>query len=415
MKQQVLKNGYTKRGSFGSLVNFLLHSDGAVSVSVVILGFLFGALLIRLVGRNPMGMYKSFFQVLTGIFWNNKGVMKWEVRYIGEWLNISVPYILCGLTMGFAARAGLFNIGGEGQYLSGLTIATLLAIYLPQIPVVHWLVAILAAVVFGAAWGGIVGFLKAKFEVSEVVATIMLNYIALYLSRIIILSIPGSNTYQTVHFPKTALIRVAFLDNLTNGSKLNLGFFFAIASVLLYRFLMEKTNLGFGLRATGFNKDAARYAGIPVVKSIVLSMAISGAFSGLAGGIVALGSFDYGRVPVVLEGYGFTGIAVALVGNNTAGGTLLAGLLFGMMARAQGIMQDNGIPKEITFIIQGLIVVFIALRSGLKIYLQWRLKKDLEKTTEKASLDGTGTGMGALGKTVKTDSATYTENPKEDR
>ena len=115
MKQQVLKNDYTKRGSFGSLVNFLLHSDGAVSVSVVILGFLFGALLIRLVGRNPMGMYKSFFQVLTGIFWNNKGVMKWEVRYIGEWLNISVPYILCGLTMGFAARAGLFNIGGEGQ------------------------------------------------------------------------------------------------------------------------------------------------------------------------------------------------------------------------------------------------------------------------------------------------------------
>ena len=151
-------------------------------------------------------------------------------------------------------------------------------------------------------------------------------------------------------------------------------------SAVLYWFLMEKTNLGFGLRATGFNKDAARYAGIPVIKSIVLSMAISGAFAGLAGGIVALGSFNYGRVPVALEGYGFTGIAVALVGNNTAGGTLLAGLLFGMLARAQGIMQDNGIPKEITFIIQGLIVVFIALRAGLKIYLQWRLKKDLERT-----------------------------------
>jgi carbohydrate uptake 2 (CUT2) family, permease protein len=207
----------------------------------------------------------------------------------------------------------------------------------------------------------------------------MLNYIALYVSRIVILGLPGTNTYRTVNFSQTALIRVGFLDALTNGSNLNLGFFFAIISVILYWFLMEKTNLGFGLRATGFNKDAARYAGIPVVKSIVLAMAISGAFSGLAGGIVALGSFTYGRVPVGLEGYGFTGIAVALVGNNTAGGTLLAGLLFGMLARAQGIMQDNGVPKEITLIMQGLIVVFIALRAGLKIYLQWRLKKDLER------------------------------------
>jgi len=384
MKQQALKN---TRGAGGGILHFLVQSNAAVSVSVVVLGFLCGALLIRLVGRSPMGMYKSFFQVLTGIFWNNKGVMKWEVRYIGEWLNLSVPYILCGLTMGFAARAGLFNIGGEGQYLSGLTIATVLALYLPQIPVVHWLIAVVAAVLFGAVWGGIVGVLKAKFEVSEVVATIMLNYIALYTARIVILHIPGSNTYQTVNFPATALIRVGFLDALTNGSKLNLGFFFAIISVIVYRFLMEKTNLGFGLRATGFNKDAARYAGIPVVKSIVLSMAISGAFSGLAGGIVALGSFNYGRVPVVLEGYGFTGIAVALVGNNTAFGTLLAGLLFGMLARAQGIMQDNGIPKEITFIIQGLIVVFIALRAGLKIYLQWRLKKDLERSVQKKAAD----------------------------
>ena len=362
------------------VMRFLLNSNAAVSVLVVILGFLCGALLVRSVGRTPLGMFKSFFQVLTGIFWTNKGVMKWEIRYIGEWLNLSVPYILCGFTMGFAARAGLFNIGGEGQYLSGLTIATVLALNLPHIPVVHWLIAIIAAIILGALWGGIVGFLKARFEVSEVVATIMLNYIALYASRIIILAIPDTNTYRTVTFPQTALIRAGFLDAITNGSHLNLGFFFALFSAVLYWFLMEKTNLGFGLRATGFNKDAARYAGIPVIKSIVLSMAISGAFAGLAGGIVALGSFNYGRVPVALEGYGFTGIAVALVGNNTAGGTLLAGLLFGMLARAQGIMQDNGIPKEITFIIQGLIVVFIALRAGLKIYLQWRLKKDLERT-----------------------------------
>ena len=151
----------------------------------------------------------------------------------------------------------------------------------------------------------------------------------------------------------------------------------ALIAVILFWFLMEKTQLGFSLRSTGFNKDAARCSGIPVVQSIVLSMAISGAFAGLAGVSVALGSFDYGRSPTTLAGYGFTGIAGALVGNNTAGGTMFAGLLFGMLARAQGIMQDNGIPKEITFIIQGLIVVFIALRAGLKLYLQWQLKKEV--------------------------------------
>ena len=371
-------------GGINAAVKFLSASGGAASVFVVALGFLCGALLVRAVGRNPVGMYKSFFQVLTGIFWNNRGQMRWEARYIGEWLNLSVPYILCGLTMAFAARTGLFNIGGEGQYLAGITTATLLALYAPPIAGLHWMCALAGAALMGMVWGGIVGFLKAQFEVSEVVATIMLNYVALYLARIILLALPGSNTYQTVNFPATATLRVRFLDALTNSSKLNLGFFLAIAAVILFWFLMEKTNLGFALRSTGFNKDAARCSGIPVVKSIVLSMAISGAFAGSAGGIVALGSFDYGRVPVALEGYGFTGIAVALVGNCTAAGTLLAGLLFGMLARAQGIMQDNGIPKEITFIIQGLIVVFIALRAGLKRYLQRQLKKDGERAASEA-------------------------------
>ncbi len=381
MKQKTIKQVDYNKHAF---VNFLLHSDSAVSVLVVLLGFFVGSLLVLVVGRNPMGMYESFLQVLTGIFWNNRGEMRWEIRYVGEWINISVPYILCGLTMGFAARAGLFNIGGEGQYLAGLTTATVIGIYGPSVLGIHWMLAVVLAVVAGAFWGGLVGFLKAKFEVSEVVATIMLNYIALYIARIILLRIPGANTYKTPDFPITASIRLDFLDVLTNTSKMNMSIFFVAIAVILYWFLMEKTNLGFGLRATGFNKDAALCSGIPVVKSIVLAMAISGAFAGLAGASVALGSFEFGRIPSVLEGYGFAGIAVALVGNSTAGGTLVAGLLFGMLARAQGIMQDNGIPKEITLIIQGLIVVFIALRAGLKMYLAYQQKKELERRLEES-------------------------------
>ena len=360
----------------GKLTNLLLRSDGAVSVLVVLLGFLCGTILVVLVGRNPLNMYKAILQSLTG-YNIDRGV--WNIRYVGEWLNLSVPYIFCGLAMAFAARTGLFNIGGEGQYIMGLTMAQVIALLGPQVPVLHWVLAMVGAMLLGAIWGGIVGFLKARYEVSEVVATIMLNYVALYLSRIIIMAIPGTNTYKTVNFPETASLRAGFLTSLTNGSTLNLGLFLAIASVILYWFLMEKTNLGFGLRATGFNKDAARYGGIPVITSVVISMAVAGAFAGLGGGVVALGSFRYGRVLSGMDNYGFTGIAVALVGNNTAVGTMLAGFLFGLLAAAQPLMQSKQIPKEITFIIQGLIVVFIAIRTGIRLFLLWRQKKIQEK------------------------------------
>jgi len=362
-----------------SLTEFLLSSDGAISIIVVLLGFLVGTIIVLLVGRNPGNMYKSFLQALTGITQKRNGSWSWNARYIGEWLNTSVPFILCGLCMAFAARAGLFNIGGEGQYIVGMTVAQVIALLGPHVPVLHWVIAIVCAILFGGIWGAIVGYLKAKFEVSEVVATIMLNYVALYLSRIVIMAIPGTNTYKTVDFPVTASIRVHWLEVITNGSTLNLGFFLALVAVFIYWFIMEKTNLGFSLRATGFNRDAARYAGMPVIASLVLSMAISGAFAGLAGGCVALGSFRYGRVISGMDNYGFTGIAVALVGNNTALGNLLAGLLFGMLQTSQPIMQSKGLPKEITLIIQGLIVVFIALREGLKIYLRWQSKKSHER------------------------------------
>lgn len=368
----------------GRLTELLLRSDGAISVLVVLLGFLCGTILVALVGRNPLNMYKAILQSLTG-YNIDRGI--WNIRYVGEWLNLSVPYIFCGLAMAFASRTGLFNIGGEGQYIMGLTMAQVIALLGPQIPVLHWILAMAGALLMGAIWGGIVGFLKARYEVSEVVATIMLNYVALYLSRIITMAIPGTNTYKTVNFPETASLRADFLSTITNGSTLNLGIFLVIASVVLYWFLMERTNLGFGLRATGFNKDAARYGGIPVVTSVVISMAVAGAFAGMGGGVVALGSFRHGRVISGMDNYGFTGIAVALVGNNTAVGTLLAGLLFGLLAAAQPLMQSKQIPKEITFIIQGLIVVFIAVRTGIRLFLQWRVKRAAEKTAVSEQLE----------------------------
>jgi len=350
----------------------LAGSDAAMSVLVVILGFLVGTALVAAVGRDPANMYRAIIQVVSG-FDLTRGT--WNARYIGEWLVASTPLVLCGLSMAFAARAGLFNIGAEGQYIVGLTVAQFVAFYGPPVPILHWVLAVLLGMLAAAAWGGLVGFLKARYAVSEVVATIMMNYIALYLSRYLTMLIPGTNTYKTPSFPATVRLGNAWLEGLTNRSRLNTGFYLMLASVLFFWFLMEKTRTGFALRATGFNKDAARCSGIDVTRSTVLSMAISGAFAGLAGCAVCLGSFGYGRVLAGLDNYGFNGIAVALVGNSSAPGTFLAGLLFGMLQSAQPLMQSRQIPKEVTYIISGLVVVFISLRSGFGLILEARAKQ----------------------------------------
>jgi simple sugar transport system permease protein len=354
------------------ILDAFTSSDGLVSVVVVILGFLVGTILVAVVGRDPAGMYSAIVQVVSG--WDlRRGV--WNARYIGEWLVMSTPLILCGLSMAFAARTGLFNIGAEGQYIVGLTAAQFVALLGPRIPGLHWVLAVLAAIAAGAVWGGIVGFLKARFSVSEVVATIMLNYVAFFSSRYFTSLIPGTNTYRTPPYPETGVLDSTFLQTVTNGSRLNYGVYFALASVIFFWIVIGKTRLGFSLRAVGLNKEAARYGGINVNAGITTSMAIAGAFAGLAGAVVALGSFSYGRVLGGQDGYGFDGIAVALVGNSTGWGTALAGLLFGMLKSAQPLMQSRQIPKEITAIIMGLVVVFISLRAGVRMIVEWRMKE----------------------------------------
>ena len=354
------------------LLEVFTGSNGLISAAVVFLGFLVATLLIILVGRNPGGMYQAILQVVSG--WDlRRGTH--NMRYVGEWLVSSIPLILCGFSMAFAARTGLFNIGAEGQYIAGLTAAQFAALYLPPVPVLHWILAVAAALLAGAVWGGIVGFFKARLNVSEVVATIMMNYIALYAYRYFTMRIPGSNTFKTPDFPATARLSSPLLESITNGSRLNYSFWLTIAAIAFYWVVMGKTRLGYSLRATGLNREAARYGGISVNASVTAAMAIAGAFAGLAGAAVSLGVFPSGRVLAVQDGYGFDGIAVALVGNSTAIGTTLAGLLFGMLKSAQPLMQSRQIPKEITAIIMGLVVVFISLRAGVRLIIEWQMKE----------------------------------------
>jgi simple sugar transport system permease protein len=372
----------------GRLENRILEaftgSNGVVSAAIIVFGFLVATLLLLVIGRHPSGMYQAILQVVSG-FDSRRGT--WNTRYIGEWFVSSIPLVLCGLSFAFAARAGLFNIGAEGQYIAGLTAAQIIAIFFPPVPVLHWIAAVCGAMVVAAVWGGISGFFKARFKVSEVVSTIMMNYIALYVHRIVTLRIPGSNSFRTPDFPVTVSLSSPALASITNGSRLNYSLWFTLAAVLIYLLIMEKTTFGYSLRASGFNRDAALYSGLKVNFNITASMAIAGAFAGLAGASVALGVFTHGRVMASFDGYGFDGIAVALGGNCAAAGIAVVGLLFGMLKSAQPLMQSRQIPREITSIIMGLVVVFISLRSGLRIFIEWRMK---EKARRKDSAETDG-------------------------
>ncbi len=340
------------------------NSKIMVPLFAVALGFALGSIVVLITGKNPLMMFNAIIQGSTGINLARGG---FNPRHIGELVIQSMPILLTGLSVGFAFRTGLFNIGAEGQLMAGSLAATAIALTVKAPVFIHVPMVLLAGMAAGAAWGAIPGFLKAKFNVHEVVVTIMLNYIALHFNNWSILKVFGSvDRVKTAEFPVTALLKDPWLAAITNGSRLNWGFLPVILAILAYWFILEKTTFGFGLRAVGFNKDAAKYAGMKVERNMVLSMVIAGAFAGLAGAIITTGTFSFGRALTAAEGYGFDGIAVALVGMNKAPGILLAGLLFGMLKSAGPLMQSAGIPREIGGIIQASIVMLVAMKLGLE-------------------------------------------------
>ena len=338
----------------------------------ILAGFALGAAVLAATGRSPSAMFLAMLQGCTGI---NGAAGTFNPRYIGEFVVQCMPIMLTGLSVGFAFRTGLFNIGAEGQLMAGSIAATAVGLWVHAPPGLHAVLALLAAMAAGGLWGALPGYLKARFNVHEVVVTIMMNYIALYLNNWAVVDWFRSDDHiKTAAFPASATLKAAGLSALTHGSRLNWGFVPVILALLAYWFLIEKTTFGFSLRAVGFNRDGARYAGMRVKGDIVASMAIAGMFAGLAGAVITTGTFGFGRALSAAEGYGFDGIAVALVGANTALGIWLSGLLFGMLKAAQTLMQSQGIPKEIASIIQASIVLFIAMKYGIE-YVARRLRR----------------------------------------
>lgn len=337
--------------------------------------FLIGTLIMIVTGTNPLEAFKAILRATTGFNLDQLGTSKFfNARMFGEFVTMMMPITLTGLSVAFAFRTGLFNIGAEGQLIMGAMAATVVSIIVELPAIIHLPLVILSAVLAGALWGLIPGFLKAKFSVHEVVVTIMLNYTALYISNYVLQQLPGSTSVKTVPSHASGTLRSEFLASITNNSRLHWGFIFVIIAIIVFWYIIEKTSFGYELRAVGFNKEAARYSGMRVDRNIMYSMAIAGAFSGLAGAMVSVGTFDYGRVISAAEGYGFDGIAVALLGGNTALGTVFGGLLFGGLKSSQALMQSNGVPLEIAKIISALMVLFVAMKYGIEEYLKLRGK-----------------------------------------
>jgi simple sugar transport system permease protein len=284
------------------------------------------------------------------------------IRPLTESLKFATPLIAAGLGVGLAFRAGLFNIGGQGQMLMAAAAAGYVGAYM-DLPVgLHLVAAIVAGVVAGGIWAGIAGLLKAKTGAHEVILTIMLNNIAFYLLAWMlatqgILQAPGSGNPKTAAMADTARLP----QLLGSGFGLHAGIILAVVAVIFTWWLLERSSLGYRLRAVGENPAAARTAGINVGRSYVTVMLIAGGLVGIAGVTQVLGTVPTGFGGDIDAGMGFDAITVALLGRSTPVGILFAGLLFGAFKAGGFWMQAaEQVPNEVVLVVQSLIVLFIA-------------------------------------------------------
>jgi len=349
----------------------------------IFLGLFVGAIILLLAGYNPI---EAYWVMIQGIFGKPK--------YISYVIIRSTPLILTGLSIAFAFRTGLFNIGAEGQFIIGST-AAVIAGYFVHLPMfLHIPFVILCALIASGFYGGIAGFFKARFGVNEVISTIMLNWVALYLQNFLIYTPgfqkPGGEVSYSIQ-PTASITLLNKWKRSEEGiqwllehpfwrdilkTPVNAGILIAIGVAVLVWFILKHTTLGYRLRTVGYNFHAAEYGGINVKKNMVISMTISGALAGLAGAMQVMGVSHNVSLLAAMEGYGFDGIAVSLIGNSTPVGCVFSGLLFGGLKYGGPKMQPAmGAPSEIVNIVIGVIVFFIAIPQLIRLILNFKKKK----------------------------------------
>jgi simple sugar transport system permease protein len=334
-------------------------------------GFIVASIVLGVAGYNPIDAFSALF---GGIFSKPK--------YISNTIIKATPIILTGLSVAFAFKTGLFNIGAEGQYIVGTIASTIVGIKLNLPAVLEIPLVILAGVAAGAVFGGIVGILKAKFGIHEVITSIMLNWIALYLSNFVVSTDvfhqpDSTSTYMINESGFTTILgnwktsdagmeflsHHKWLSEVLLKTDVNIGIIVAIIMAVVISVLLYKSAKGYELRAVGLNKDAAEFAGINVNRNIVQSMVIAGALSGLAGALAITGTAPHKlSTMAAFENNGFNGLSVALIAGSSPIGCIFGGLLYGgLLYGGQSVQSAIGAPSEIINIMIGTIVFFVAL------------------------------------------------------
>jgi len=325
----------------------LLASAGAVLLSLVV-----GGLLIVIAGGEPISAYSS---ILDGALGTPYG--------IGQMLVLAIPLVIIGLGLALAFRGRVYNIGAEGQLFMGALASGTVAILLPVgVDPILIAVAVVAGVLAGAAWGAIVGALRARWGVNEVITSLLLNFVAILIFTYVVrrpLRAPGSPDLQGRSIQPDAALPA--LPDLA----VHIGVFLALALVPLAAYVMARTPFGFRVRMLGFNAEAARTAGVRSGRMVIVLMLISGGLAGLAGALQVLGVAE--RLdPGISQGYGFTAIVVALLGRLNAVGVLLAGLFIALLqSGGQAMSVIEGVPYAIVLAIPAVFVVFLLIADRL--------------------------------------------------
>jgi general nucleoside transport system permease protein len=354
-----------------------------VPVAATVLAFLIGGLVVLITGHNPLTAYKAIFEG-AGFNWFLPWVTGDErdaaARDLQQTLRQATPLILAALAVAFSFRCGLFNIGGQGQYWVGFIAALYVGTNLPDLNrPTHVLLAIGAGIVGGAIWGGIAGLLRATVGAHEVITTIMLNWIAIFGGQYLF-ELNGPLQGALPGLPRSEVVLDSSKLWILWSPYLHAGLLFAVGALLVYHVILNRTTLGYEVRAVGFNPEAARYSGIGVRRSYFLALAISGAFAGVAGAIDVIGfkysvdTSDFGTNAV-----GFTGIAVALLGRNKPVGIFFAGILFAALNTGTSSRQldpevfEPALASDLSTMIQALVIFFVG--AELLIHYIWRARR----------------------------------------
>ena len=336
------------------MIKYLKSRTMAFTLISFLISLVLAGIIIAAAGYSPVEAYSAMLGGAFGSTYN-----------LAQTAGTAIPLIFAGLAMAVASKAGIFNIGIEGQILAGALPAALAGTYITGLPaVLHIPVCILVAAIFGGIWAMLAAVIK--LQISEVIITIMLNYVALYLVEYLVNN-PFKSEGMVV---RTEEIQdSARLVSLVAHTRLNTGIFIALLAVFLFWVLFYKTKLGYEMRATGDSPFAAESAGINNKKNLLAAMFISGALAGIGGACEVMGVQGY-YISGMTTGYGFSGIAIAVMGHNQPLGTLASALLFGALnAGASSMNRMTDIPGEFISVLQALIILFIST-PGIVIAIQ---------------------------------------------